>query len=56
MLYLNEAYLQAACRQALPSQATLDYGPGDGKLCRDGAASDAVWRFPWRAFKGDGPD
>ena len=29
---------------------------GDGKLCRDGAASDAVWRFPWRAFKGDGPE
>ena len=29
---------------------------GDGKLCRDGVAGDAVWRFPGQAFEGDGPE
>ena len=29
---------------------------GDGEFCRDGVAGDVVWRFPWRAFEGDGPD
>ena len=29
---------------------------GDSEFCRDGVAGDAVWRFPWRAFEGDGPE